>query len=420
MDFDRKVSISEAAPEVELYEVEEDCSLHRPFRATRRGLPDAGQPRPSWNSDRVTAIARAAVLDEVVNLDAQPEYAVEWTDREAVVYMAPASHEVAFDENDLVITPPAIHLENMHALSALSRIWDEVHHHPVDNVTDVMRDAATLVEAPVHFNIEDFRIGSTTVDVRSRMAARTPSLARPPTRPRSPRAAPAWRSGGGDASAVPTPLVTSWLIDSGCPLDLIDSADAAPCRSYVVKGPLVTLATANGDTDSRRVLPLQLQRLGESIRPYVLDETPNVLSLGRRVVEDGYDFAWDAHSMSPKLTKPHTGEVIQLTVKDFVPYLDVGNGDAIPQRSTPAMPGSSSSSSSTGATAGSSGQAAASSNASGEAASDSTAKAVVEVVASSGRRGSLPLSRWHIHRAGTTAACWVYFVFGVPCDAGRS
>ena len=105
MDFDRDVSISEAEPEVEFYEVEEDCLLRRPFRAPRRGLPDSADFRPSWNSDRVTAIARAAVLDEVVNLDTQPEYAVEWTDREAVVYMAPASYEVAFDGNDLAITP---------------------------------------------------------------------------------------------------------------------------------------------------------------------------------------------------------------------------------------------------------------------------------------------------------------------------
>jgi len=63
----------------------------------------------------------------------------------------------------------------------------------------------------------------------------------------------------------------------------------------------------------------------------VLDSTPNVLSLGRRVVVGGYAFFWPAWSYSPWLQHPSTGEKVWLKVRDFVPYLDVPAGDAQPR-----------------------------------------------------------------------------------------
>jgi len=71
-----------------------------------------------------------------------------------------------------------------------------------------------------------------------------------------------------------------------------------------------------------------LNKLKEYVKPHVLDSTPNVLSLGRRVIVDGYSFEWPAHSYSPWLVHPETGEKIHLRVKDFVPYLEVPPDDA--------------------------------------------------------------------------------------------
>ena len=122
--------------------------------------------------------------------------------------------------------------------------------------------------------------------------------------------------------------VTSWLVDSGCPLDLIDRSHIQGCLDSVCDGSKVTLATANGDTVSSEVLPLYLNKLKEQVQPHVLDSTPNVLSLGRRVIVDGYSFEWPAHSHSPWLVHPTTGEHIHLKVKDFVPYLEVPPNDA--------------------------------------------------------------------------------------------
>ena len=46
---------------------------------------------------------------------------------------------------------------------------------------------------------------------------------------------------------------------------------------------------------------------------------------------EGYAFFWPAWSYSPWLEHPSTGEKIWLKVRDFVPYLDVPDGDAIPR-----------------------------------------------------------------------------------------
>ena len=63
----------------------------------------------------------------------------------------------------------------------------------------------------------------------------------------------------------------------------------------------------------------------------MLESTPSALSLGRRVAIDGPAFFWPAWSYSPWLQHPTTGEKIELKVRDFVPYLDVPIGDAMPR-----------------------------------------------------------------------------------------
>ena len=65
----------------------------------------------------------------------------------------------------------------------------------------------------------------------------------------------------------------------------------------------------------------QIGELGEVAEPYILDNTPDVLSIGRRCVEDGYSFNWKPYSLHPTITTPD-GRVVELTSRDCVPYLD--------------------------------------------------------------------------------------------------
>ena len=61
--------------------------------------------------------------------------------------------------------------------------------------------------------------------------------------------------------------------------------------------------------------------MGEVAEPYVLDSTPDVLSIGRRCVEDGYEFVWKPYSLHPTITTP-SGKVVKLVSRDCCPDLD--------------------------------------------------------------------------------------------------
>ena len=71
--------------------------------------------------------------------------------------------------------------------------------------------------------------------------------------------------------------------------------------------------------------------LREPIFPLVLKDTPPVLSVGKRVMHQGYGFHWDPYSTEPYFVTPD-GKHLYLTVEDDVPYL------AADARCVPAAP----------------------------------------------------------------------------------
>ena len=113
-----------------------------------------------------------------------------------------------------------------------------------------------------------------------------------------------------------------WLMDTGSPVDLVGKNDI-PAK-YLESNSKdsdfhVTLNTANGATTADKVLPLQVAPLGESVSPLILEESPAVLSIGRRCMLDGYEFHWPKYK-KPYLISPN-GYRIELEVENFVPYL---------------------------------------------------------------------------------------------------
>ena len=62
-----------------------------------------------------------------------------------------------------------------------------------------------------------------------------------------------------------------------------------------------------------------MQELDENITPYVLENTPPVLTVGYRCMEMGYTFMWPT-AQEPYFIRPD-GVVIRLTVEDYIPYL---------------------------------------------------------------------------------------------------
>ena len=98
--------------------------------------------------------------------------------------------------------------------------------------------------------------------------------------------------------AVITSRVRKWLADTGCGHDLVDKDEIKGLTSYVFNSadPL-RLFTANGETPANKQIRFKIPEIKEIIQPYVLAKTPNVLSIGRRCVDHGYSFVWEALSL---------------------------------------------------------------------------------------------------------------------------
>ena len=112
-------------------------------------------------------------------------------------------------------------------------------------------------------------------------------------------------------------------MDTGCKHDLT-TRDAIPyCQLGVItksRNP-VLLSTANDIISSDMIVPQQIGALGINAEPYVLDQSLDVLSIGRRCVQDGYSFQWLPYSPAPTLVCP-SGKIVKLRSRDGCPYLD--------------------------------------------------------------------------------------------------
>ena len=74
----------------------------------------------------------------------------------------------------------------------------------------------------------------------------------------------------------------------------------------------ITLSTANDLVKGNQVARQQIGEFREIATPYLLESTPDVLSIGRRCVEDGFEFHWAPHSLHPTMATPD-GHVVYLT-----------------------------------------------------------------------------------------------------------
>ena len=116
-----------------------------------------------------------------------------------------------------------------------------------------------------------------------------------------------------------------WLVDTGCPMDLVGLGDLqGPDRALVAKGGHThALHTANGATRTAGRVDADVCNLDEVIEAHVLESTPSIISVGKRCMDMGYSFAWTA-GCKPTLTCP-SGRVVTLDVINNVPYLPHGN-----------------------------------------------------------------------------------------------
>ena len=122
--------------------------------------------------------------------------------------------------------------------------------------------------------------------------------------------------------ATPARGTKSWLVDSGSDLDLISSGDMSAVNATNKRkaDESVRLTTANGNIVGTDVVDVNVKGMTESCSPYVLPNTPAVLSLGKRCMEEGYGFIW-IPGKEPMLLRPDD-QVVKLKLEGLVPVLD--------------------------------------------------------------------------------------------------
>ena len=81
----------------------------------------------------------------------------------------------------------------------------------------------------------------------------------------------------------------------------------------------VIFQTANGHTPSTHVAPSSFRELNETIEPYVLKETPSVISVGDRTMNKGCAFVWKAGCNPYLITLDE--KIITFEVIRDIPYL---------------------------------------------------------------------------------------------------
>ena len=99
----------------------------------------------------------------------------------------------------------------------------------------------------------------------------------------------------------PSENCRSWLMDTGCKFDLTTRASVPPyLQGSIMKATVpITLSTANDLVSGDLVARQQIAVVNEVVEPYIFDSTPDVLSIGRRCVEDGHAFHWEPYSLAP-------------------------------------------------------------------------------------------------------------------------
>ena len=98
----------------------------------------------------------------------------------------------------------------------------------------------------------------------------------------------------------------------------------------------VTLRTANGKINSGEQIDRKVPQLGITIEPHVLDNCPDVLSVGQRCPGEGFEFRWKPFSDRPYFVRPD-GVKVFCQSENYVPMLSASNGQGCVEGRAPSV-----------------------------------------------------------------------------------
>ena len=119
-----------------------------------------------------------------------------------------------------------------------------------------------------------------------------------------------------------------FLMDIGCGHDLISQQKIEKHNLETLVPPEpISFLTANGVTDTDLVSNFQTESFKEPINANMLDDTPSVLSIGKRGMNHDYGFVWPP-GREPFMMDPE-GKRISLFVNGDIPYVRAGSSKSL-------------------------------------------------------------------------------------------
>ena len=109
-----------------------------------------------------------------------------------------------------------------------------------------------------------------------------------------------------------------WIADTGSAQDLISESMLGDVKEFKSDRP-INMITANGPSYADKQCKVRVPSISTTAEPYVLPDSPSVLSVGQKCMEEGFDFVWRA-SCRPYL-RDSNGNKVYMDVRDNVPYL---------------------------------------------------------------------------------------------------
>ena len=111
---------------------------------------------------------------------------------------------------------------------------------------------------------------------------------------------------------------------------ILSPRETALIKRFVSKAKVpITFHTANGPARTDNVA-MHVRELDENITPYVLENTPPVLTVGYRCMELGYTFIRPTNQ-SPYAIRPD-GMIIHLAIENYIPYLVPSSAHCTPRK----------------------------------------------------------------------------------------
>ena len=92
-----------------------------------------------------------------------------------------------------------------------------------------------------------------------------------------------------DFNFVKCGMVKMWLVDTGCDYDIVSKRETALIKRFVSKAKVpITFHTAHGPTRTENNANIHARDLDDNITPYMLENTPPVLTVGYICMDLGY------------------------------------------------------------------------------------------------------------------------------------